>query len=211
MAFAFQLSRRPENISIRTLRKPKPLPRQLDDLGQPLQWSISYDKWDQLFAESLQKAQDNIEASKTVNSDVWAHAKDHQLEERSSSLAVRYAQWSIAAERAQIEANPTDGAAYQCMGRGLVPKFVWHSLEQKSIRRVVEHMLWSLPQSFAIAGCDLFSTLWGALAGIFRRLAASRHQDRLRQENCRTQRCIELYFPFSCTWPVVKIVQLNRP
>lgn len=193
LGLTFDLSRRPEDAYVQTFTKPKPLPDIYDEKEKATLLEISNDRWDQLVHDAEPLAVERVDGSAMANQDVWDCARRHGLGAPSRKSAIRYVQWSIAAEWAQIEVNDplasrkTNGSR---LGRGNLPVLNWENLRQTSARTKVEHVLWSLPQPFATVGMDLFAALWGTLPGILRRLAAS------SPVPDQVARCIVLYFPF---------------
>ena len=56
-------------------------------------------------------------------------------------------------------------------GRGSMRIFAMKPLYEVSSSKIIEHQAWQMPCSFALAGNDLFSTLWATLAGMLRNIA----------------------------------------
>lgn len=109
----------------------------------------------------------------------------------------------MAAEEAGVEAavesNPEAKKSDKQKGRAQPPVYKWDSLAGKSSDLSVEHFIWSQPQPIAIAGSDLFSTLWMAVAGALRSIASARMLDgndpaAEGKHTMRTQRLYSRFF-----------------
>lgn len=58
-----------------------------------------------------------------------------------------------------------------------MPKYEWRSLADKSKHKFTEHLMWELAAKEAIAGPDLHSTIWYAIASIMESAASARRLD----------------------------------
>ena len=98
-----------------------------------------------------------------------------------------------------MESNPEAKKSDKQKGRAQPPVYKWDSLAGKSSDLSVEHFIWSQPQPIAIAGSDLFSTLWMAVAGALRSIASARMLDgndpaAEGKHTMRTQRLYSRFF-----------------
>ena len=74
----------------------------------------------------------------------WQHADSLNITAEAEQRAIRYAQWSMAAESAILD-NSTDTARSKYQGRGMMPVLKERSMADKSSDLKVEHYIWKLP------------------------------------------------------------------
>ena len=126
---------------------------------------------------------------------LWAHASRLGIEAASAERAVRYLQWSSAAEKLALHFNGTTPSISTC-GRARMPKLQWKSLATKSSALHVEHIMWQAQNSEALAGCTLYATLWATISTTLRAAAAALVHDEGTSNSCNTYRWISLRFSF---------------
>ena len=131
----FSIDRRCEAIKTLQIRRPKPLPSTTDEKGVEVQWHLDEQQWTTLFDQAAGEARKVIESSRKHNPEEWQHAEQLGITDTSSDLGIKYAQWSIACERAALLINGStkqqEGAIsgeWASKGRG-----VMHTLDLKNI------------------------------------------------------------------------------
>lgn len=151
------------------ISKPNPISINIDSKSRLVNWSINNDEWDSFLCEAAGIAQKRIHSRKVENSEQMSHAAKMACDEKVIVIGTRYAQWSIAAEQAQARANGIE-MTFCHARRGMLPRFRWRGLADKSILKYVEHQQWEMTAGHAIKGADLFSTAWTTIASILRRM-----------------------------------------
>ena len=128
------------------------------------------------------------------------------IDEIAIQKSIQYKQWSIATERAQLLANGSENdieGMYKSnnpmFGRGSMPSFAMKPLHEISSTKVVEHQAWQMPSNLAMAGNDLFSTLWATIAGLLRYIAKSVRLDSNcpQRSNKELQKSVMMDFEFT--------------
>ena len=113
-----------------------------------MRWSISQNEWEALLADSYSEAEKAIDTSRDDNLEAWNHAENLDIDVESRSMAIKYAQWSIASEKAALLTNGSEEQKYGALygekatkGRGVMPKLEMKSLAGKSSDLPVEHTI----------------------------------------------------------------------
>ena len=80
-----------------------------------------------------------------------------------------------------------------------MPSFAMKPLYETSIAKVIEHHAWSMPCSLAVAGNDIFSTLWTPIAGLLRYIAKAVRVDANNNQNTNEEvyKSIRMYLYFT--------------
>ena len=162
----------------REQRKPKPLPLAKDEKGRFARWNISDEKWNELYESAEHKAKVHIEGKNTTHSDQGKYVERIGNQDKAYEKGILYAQWSMAAEAAQIKVNGdsnNDDKAFK--GRGCTPSFCWKNGYDKSSDKPIQHHQWQMKNKHAIMGADLYTTMWSTIASMLRRIAAEVKKD----------------------------------
>ena len=173
----FAINCRPATIHTLQQVKPKPIPYEKDDKGNQQQWHIADEEWQNSLEAARDTAEHLIDASHNDESGAWQHAEKLGITQQARTFAIRYAAWSIASEGGALTANPPEKDPRKHKGRGLMPKYEWRSLADKSKHKFTEHLMWELAAKDSIAGPDLYSTLWYTIASLFESAASARRLD----------------------------------
>ena len=98
-------------------------------------------------------------------------------EESAIENGILYVQWSLAAEEAQVKAVRGDSIKSEEKGRGMTPSYKWVNGFEQSAKKPIQHMQWEMKNEHAVTVADLYTTLWGTIAGVFRRMAGEAKKD----------------------------------
>ena len=199
VAIAFSINRRPGKVYHQAIDKPATLPYVKEANGKVLPWCIDDRAWLSKLDDMKDAATKAIDATRDDDTGIWQHASSLGATDPVRTFSIKYAQWSMATEKAIIDTNPEAKKSSDQLGRGLPPSYKWETIADRSGSLPIEHLIWSQPQPVARAGSDLFSTLWVTISGALRSIASARRLGNNGNvaECAHTLRTIRLHSKFS--------------
>ena len=129
---AFDINRRPEQVFIKTLRRPKPFRCPIGDDKKVQRWETTDEEWRNALDGAEWRALNMVRRAIDEDDVSLRFASDMGILEECINRTAEYAKWSMAAEGLvtdKLQVAKSRGG--QPCGRGTLPRYEWQSLAEK--------------------------------------------------------------------------------